>query len=56
MRRSLFRIAMSELLTLIALIAILASSAWAQPIFKILHGVPGGLFTGLTFDANGESA
>jgi uncharacterized repeat protein (TIGR03803 family) len=54
MRRSLCRIAVSEVLTIIALISILASSVWAQPKFKILATVPGGLWSGLTFDAKGN--
>ena len=54
MRRSLCRIAVSEVLTPIALILILASSVWAQPKFKILATVPGGLWSGLTFDAKGN--
>jgi len=34
--------------------ATLIATAWAQPKFKILHTVPGGLFGGLTFDAKGN--
>ncbi len=40
--------------TILALAVVLLPAAWAQPIFKILHGVPGGLFTGLSFDAKGN--
>jgi uncharacterized repeat protein (TIGR03803 family) len=32
----------------------LIASAWAKPKFKILQTVPGGLFSGLTFDAKGN--
>jgi uncharacterized repeat protein (TIGR03803 family) len=41
-------------LTMLALVVALVSTAWAKPKFKILHGVPGGLFTGLTLDAKGN--
>jgi uncharacterized repeat protein (TIGR03803 family) len=40
--------------TILALAVLLMPTAWAKPKFKILHGVPGGLFTGLTFDAKGN--
>ncbi len=36
------------------LTATLITTIWAQPKFKILHTVPGGLFSGLTFDAKGN--
>ena len=39
---------------MVALAIALISVAWAQPKFKILATVPGGLFTGLTFDAKGN--
>jgi uncharacterized repeat protein (TIGR03803 family) len=39
---------------ILVLMLILVSTAWAKPKYKILHGVPGGLFTGLTFDAKGN--
>jgi uncharacterized repeat protein (TIGR03803 family) len=41
-------------LTTVALAIALMSAAWARPKFKILATVPGGLFTGLTFDAKGN--
>lgn len=41
-------------LTILALAVVLTSPMWAQPKFKILHTVPGGLFSGLTFDAKGN--
>src|SRR6202042_3744934 len=41
-------------LTILALAVVLMPTAWAQPKFKILHTVPGGLFSGLTFDARGN--
>jgi hypothetical protein len=40
--------------TILALAVVLMPTAWAQPKFKILHTVPGGLFSGLTFDAKGN--
>ncbi len=40
--------------TILALAVVLLPTAWAQPIFKILHGVPGGLFNGVTLDAKGN--
>jgi hypothetical protein len=39
---------------MVALAIALMSTAWAQPKFKILATVPGGLFGGLTFDAKGN--
>jgi uncharacterized repeat protein (TIGR03803 family) len=54
MRPNLLRIAMNKALTLIALALILASWAWAQPKFKILATVPGGLWSGVSFDAKGN--
>jgi uncharacterized repeat protein (TIGR03803 family) len=41
-------------LTILALAVVLTSPMWAQPKFKILATVPGGLFGGLTFDAKGN--
>jgi uncharacterized repeat protein (TIGR03803 family) len=41
-------------LTIVALAVALMSTAWAQPKFKILATVPGGLWSGLTFDAKGN--
>ena len=41
-------------LTIIVLALVLASTAWAKAKFKILHGVPGGLFTGVVLDAKGN--
>jgi uncharacterized repeat protein (TIGR03803 family) len=54
MRQNLFRIARLKALTLIAMTLVLANGAGAQPKFKILATVPGGLFSGLTFDAEGN--
>jgi uncharacterized repeat protein (TIGR03803 family) len=42
------------LLTTLTLSATLIATARAQPKFKILGTVPGGLFSGLTFDAKGN--
>jgi uncharacterized repeat protein (TIGR03803 family) len=39
---------------ILALAAVLTPTVGAQPKFKILHTVPGGLFSGLTFDAKGN--
>jgi uncharacterized repeat protein (TIGR03803 family) len=39
--------------TILAL-AVVMQTAWAQPKFRILQTVPGGLFSGLTFDAKGN--
>jgi uncharacterized repeat protein (TIGR03803 family) len=39
---------------MVALATLLISTAWAKPKFKILHRVPGGLFSGLTFDGKGN--
>jgi uncharacterized repeat protein (TIGR03803 family) len=41
-------------LATLALVASLTGTAAAKPKFKILHTVPGGLFSGLTFDAKGN--
>jgi uncharacterized repeat protein (TIGR03803 family) len=41
-------------LTILALAIALTSPVWAQPKFKILATVPGGLFGGVTFDATGN--
>jgi hypothetical protein len=40
--------------TILAVAVMLTPTAWAQPKFKILHTVPGGLFTGVTFDVKGN--
>jgi len=52
MRRTSFSCLLRPSLTMVALAIALMSTAWAQPKFKILATVPGGLFAGLTFDAN----
>ena len=54
MRRTCFPSVLRRSLTMVALAIALISVAWAQPKFKILATVPGGLFTGLTFDAKGN--
>jgi uncharacterized repeat protein (TIGR03803 family) len=41
-------------LTVLVLALTLIPGAWAAPKFKILHTVPGGLFSGLTLDAKGN--
>jgi len=41
-------------LTVVVLAMALVGAAWAKPKFKILHGVPGGLFSGVTLDARGH--
>jgi uncharacterized repeat protein (TIGR03803 family) len=53
-RTQFFSSLLRQSLTVLALTATLAASAEAQPKFKILHTVPGGLFSGLTFDAKGN--
>jgi uncharacterized repeat protein (TIGR03803 family) len=54
MRRTRFSSLISQSLTVLALAVVLLSTAWAKPKFKILQTVPGGLFSGLTFDAQGN--
>ena len=54
MRRTCFPSVLRRSLTMVALAIALISVAWAQPKFKILATVPGGLFTGLSFDAKGN--
>jgi uncharacterized repeat protein (TIGR03803 family) len=54
MQRTQFPSFVRQSLTTLALTATLIASAWAQPKFKILSTVPGGLFSGLTFDAKGS--
>jgi uncharacterized repeat protein (TIGR03803 family) len=54
MRRTLFPFFLRQFLTILALAVVLTSTGWAKPKFKILHGVPGGLFGGLTFDSKGN--
>ena len=39
---------------MLALAATLLPAAWAKPKFKVLAGVPGGLWSGLTFDSKGN--
>src|SRR5579863_2769012 len=41
-------------LTILALAVVLTSPMWAQPKFKILAMVPGGLWSGVSFDAKGN--
>jgi uncharacterized repeat protein (TIGR03803 family) len=43
-----------ETSAILALVLIMVCTAWAKPKYKILHAVPGGLFTGLTFDSKGN--
>src|ERR1700685_3298305 len=54
MRRKRFPFRLRQFVTILALISVLVATAWAQPKFKILATVPGGLFSGLTFDAKGN--
>jgi len=54
MRRKRLPSFLPPLLAALALTATLVATAWAQPKFKILQTVPGGLFGGLTFDAKGN--
>jgi len=54
MRRTCFPSLLRRFLTMVALVIALMSTVWAQPKFKILATVPGGLFSGLTFDAKGN--
>jgi uncharacterized repeat protein (TIGR03803 family) len=54
MRRTLVSFLLCCLPTIVALVMMLASAAWAKPRFKILHRVAGGLFQGVTFDAQGN--
>jgi uncharacterized repeat protein (TIGR03803 family) len=54
MQRTEFPSFVRQSLTILALTATLIAPAWAQPKFKILATAPGGLFSGLTFDAKGN--
>src|ERR1700685_4495842 len=55
MRWNVSRIGRTRALTLIAVILLfLASAAAAKPKFKILATVPGGLWSGVSFDAKGN--
>ncbi len=54
MRRTLFPFFLRQFLTILALTTVLVSTAWTKPKFKILHGVAGGLFNGVTVDAKGN--
>ena len=54
MQRKWFPSLLRQSLTTLALTATFIATAPAQPKFKILHTVPGGLFSGLTFDAKGN--
>jgi uncharacterized repeat protein (TIGR03803 family) len=53
-RTQFFTSLLGQSLPILALTATLVATTWAQPKFKILHTVPGGLFSGLTFDAKGN--
>src|SRR5580658_917255 len=54
MPRKRFPSVLCRPLAVVVLSAMLIASAWAKPKFKILQTVPGGLFSGLTFDAKGN--
>ncbi len=54
MLRKRFPVLLRQSLAMLALVASLIGTAAAKPKFKILHTVPGGLFSGLTFDAKGN--
>jgi uncharacterized repeat protein (TIGR03803 family) len=41
-------------LALVALTLLLISGAWAQPRYKVLASIDGGLWSGLTFDSKGD--
>ncbi len=51
-KRSSF--ALVHALTIVALTLIFVHAAWAKPKFKVLAGIPGGLWSGLTFDSKGN--
>jgi uncharacterized repeat protein (TIGR03803 family) len=53
MRSKRFRCALN-LLVLASLTLSLMPGAWAKPKFKVLAGIPGGLWSGLTFDSKGN--
>jgi len=53
-RTQFFTSLLGHSLPILALTATLVATTWAHPKFKILHTVPGGLFSGLTFDAKGN--
>jgi uncharacterized repeat protein (TIGR03803 family) len=44
----------TKVLAVVVLALMLIPGTWAVTKFKILHGVPGGLFSGLTLDAKGN--
>jgi uncharacterized repeat protein (TIGR03803 family) len=54
MLRKRFPCRLCESLTILMVAVTLIPSAWAKPKFKILHAVPGGLWTGVTLDAKGN--
>jgi len=54
MRGKRFPFLVRQSLTTLAVAVTLISTAWAKPKFKILHAVPGGLWTGVTLDAKGN--
>jgi uncharacterized repeat protein (TIGR03803 family) len=54
MLRKRFSFLLYQSLAVVILTATLVATAWAQPKFKILATVAGGLFSGLTFDAEGN--
>ena len=54
MLRKRFPCRLCESLTILMVAVTLIASAWAKPKFKILHAVPGGLFSGLTLDSKGN--
>lgn len=54
MRKALFSLLLRSSLAVLVLAMVLDSAAWAKPKFKMLRGVPGGLFQGVTFDAKGN--
>jgi uncharacterized repeat protein (TIGR03803 family) len=46
--------ALVHALAIVAVALIFVHAAWAKPKFKVLAGIPGGLWSGLTFDSKGN--
>jgi len=54
MRPKQWSFALILALVVAAVTLLIVPGAWARPKFKVLAGVPGGLWSGLTFDAKGN--
>lgn len=54
MRPKQWSFALISALAVVALTPLFAPRAWAKPKFKVLAGVSGGLWSGLTFDSKGN--